>query len=187
MSQETQNIETQFMEDVKKNSGLTMVIGGILLLLGLFAMGSPLVAGLSVALMVGCMLILGGIGQLAFAVKTKEGVFAIIFGGLTIVIGGYMVANPGVALASFTLFLAIYLIISGIFEALISFQVRPVNGWGWALFSGVISVLLGLMIWNQFPLSGVWAIGVLIGVRLFFRGWTLVMFGFAARSLAEIR
>jgi uncharacterized membrane protein HdeD (DUF308 family) len=46
-------------------------------------------------------------------------------------------------------------------------------------------VLLGLMIWNQFPLSGVWAIGVLIGVRLFFRGWTLVMFGFAARSLAK--
>ena len=71
MSQEHQNIEMQFMEDVKKNSGLTIAVGVILLLLGLLAMGSPLVAGLSVAMMVGFMLIFGGIGQLAFAVKTK--------------------------------------------------------------------------------------------------------------------
>ena len=86
-----------------------------------------------------------------------------------------MVANPGAALASFTFLLALYLIISGIFETLVSFQVRPVKGWGWALFSGIISVLLGFMIWSQFPLSGVWAIGILIGVRLFFRGWPLLM------------
>ena len=154
-------------------------------LLGLLAMGSPLVAGLSVAMIVGFMLIIGGIGQLAFAVKTREGMFAIIFGVLTIVIGGYMVANPGAALASFTFLLALYFIISGIIEALVSFQIRPVNGWGWALFSGIISVLLGFMIWSQFPLSGVWAIGILIGVRLFFRGWTLLMFGLAARGIAK--
>ena len=185
MSQEHQNIEMQFMEDVKKNSGLTIAVGVILLLLGLLAMGSPLVAGLSVAMMVGFMLIFGGIGQLAFAVKTREGMFAIIFGVLTILIGGYMVANPGAALASFTFLLALYLIISGIFEALVSFQVRPMKGWGWALFSGIISILLGLMFWSQFPLSGAWAIGILLGVRLFFRGFTLLMFGLAARGVAK--
>lgn len=184
MSQETLNTETQFMEDIKKNSGLTIAAGVVLLLMGLFAMGSPLVAGLSIALMVGIMLIIGGISQLAFAVKTREGMFAIIFGALTLIIGGYMVANPGAALASLTLFLALYFIASGIFEALVSFQVRPVKGWGWALFSGIISMLLGIMIWRQFPLSGAWAIGILIGVRLFFRGMTLLMFGFAARGLA---
>ena len=185
MAQEIQKMEPQFMEDIKKNSGLTIAVGVILLLLGFLAMGSPLIAGLSVAMMVGFMLIVGGIGQVAFAVKAREGMLAIIFGVLTILIGGYMIANPGAALASFTFLLALYFIVSGIIEALGSFQIRPVKGWGWALSSGIISVLLGFMIWNQFPLSGAWAIGILIGVRLFFRGWTLLMFGLAARGIAK--
>jgi uncharacterized membrane protein HdeD (DUF308 family) len=187
MSPETLKTVTPFTEDIKKNSGITIVIGVILMLLGFLAMGSPLVAGISVAMIVGYMLIFGGISQVAFAVKTREGMFAIIFGALTIIIGGYMVAHPGAALASFTLFLALYFILSGIIEVLVSFQVRPVEGWGWALFSGLISVLLGVMIWSQFPLSGAWAIGILIGVRLLFRGLTLLMFGFAARNLARIQ
>jgi len=40
------------------------------------------------------------------------------------------------------------------FEAMMSFQVKPDKGWGWALFSGILSVLLGVMIWSQFPVSG---------------------------------
>jgi len=183
MQQEIQNIEKSFMAEVKRNSGLVIATGAIILLVGLLAMGSPLVVGLSLAMMVGIMLIIGGIGQLIFAVKTGQGILTVILGVLTVFIGGYMVSNPGVALASLTLFLAAYLIISGIFEALLAIQVRPVKGWGWAMFSGIISVLLGMMIWNQFPLSGAWAIGIIIGVRLLFSGMTLLMFGLAARGL----
>jgi uncharacterized membrane protein HdeD (DUF308 family) len=92
------------------------------------------------------MLIIGGIGQLVIAVKTGKGVPNIIVGVLTLFIGGYMVSNPGVAMA---IFLAAYLIISGIFEVLMSFQVKPVKGWRWTLFSGIVSVLLGIMIWSK--------------------------------------
>lgn len=185
MSQELQNLEPHFLEDVKKNSGLTIAAGAVLLLMGILAMGSPLVAGLSVGIMVGIVLIIGGISQLAFAVKTGEGVFAVILGALTVLIGVYLVANPETALASLTIFLALYLIISGISEVLAALQVKPVAGWGWALFSGIVSMVLGLMIWGQFPLSGAWAIGILIGVRLFFNGLTLIMFGLAARGAAN--
>ena len=82
-------------------------------------------------------------------------------------------------------FLAMYLIFSGISEAIMAFQVKPNAGWGWALFSGIMSVILGAMIWSQFPLSGAWAIGILIGARLIFSGWTLFMFGMTARSAAK--
>ncbi|HHA19787.1 MAG TPA: HdeD family acid-resistance protein [Methylophaga sp.] len=185
MSQEIQNIETPFQEEIGKNTGLVIFTGAIILFMGLFAMSAPLVAGLSLALMVGMLLIISGIGQLVFAVKTHKGILTYILGILTVVIGGYMVTYPGVALASLTLFLSSYLIISGIFEIVMAFQVRPVQGWGWALFSGVISMILGMMIWNQFPLSGAWAIGIIIGVRLFFSGLTLIMFGSAARNLTK--
>jgi uncharacterized membrane protein HdeD (DUF308 family) len=185
MPEEIQTIEAPFMEAIKSNAGFTIIVGVVLLLMGLLAMGSPLVAGLSLAMMVGVLLIIGGIGQLIFAFKAGKQVFTIVVGILTTVIGVYMVISPDVALATLTIFLSAYLIISGIFEVLMSFQIKPVKGWGWAMFSGVASVLLGFMIWSQFPLSGAWAIGILIGVKLFLSGLTLLMFGLAARGVAS--
>ena len=184
MSQEIQNIDTPFLEEIKKNSGLTIAIGVLVLLMGFLAMGSPLIAGLSVSLMVGTMLIIGGIAQLLFAIKSGSGIFTIIIAVLMAIVGVYMSMNPAAALASLTIFLAAYLIVSGIFEALLAFQVKPAKGWGWELLNGIVSILLGAMIWNQFPISGAWAIGILFGVKLLFSGWTLIMFGLAARGMA---
>jgi len=185
MSQEFQNFDSTFLNEVKKNSGLTIAMGVIILLMGMFAMGSPFVAGVSLAIAVGFMLIIGGVSQLVFAFKARTGLFSIILGILTVIAGGYMVSNPGVALATMTLILAIYLVISGIFEVMMAFQVKPDKGWGWALFSGIISVVLGAMIWSQFPISGAWTVGTLIGIKLFLSGWTLLMFGLTARAAAK--
>lgn len=182
MTANNQIIQSQFQENIQNNSGFIIATGILLLIMGMFAMGSPLAAGLSLAMMVGIMLIIGGIGQLSFAFKAGKDIFTFVLGALTVVIGGYMVSRPGAALGSLTLFLALYLIISGVFEVMMSFQFRPIKGWVWAMFSGVLSMLLGTMIWNQFPLSGTWAVGILIGVRLFFNGLTLLMFGLAARQ-----
>ena len=114
----------------------------------------------------------------------NKGIFTIIIAVLMAIVGAYMIMNPAAALESLTIFLAAYLIVSGIFEALLAFQVKPAKGWGWELFNGIISILLGAMIWNQFPISGAWAIGILFGVKLLFSGWTLIMFGSAARGMA---
>lgn len=181
MTDDIQNIETPFLDAIKRNTGLTIAAGIVILLMGLFAMGSPYVAGASLAVMVGVMLIIGGISQLVFAIKAGSGLLSIILGVLTVITGGYMVSNPGAALATLAIFLAIYLIASGILESVVAFQVKPAEGWGMALFSGLLSVLLGLMIWSQYPLSGAWAIGILLGVKLVFSGLSLLMFGIAAR------
>jgi uncharacterized membrane protein HdeD (DUF308 family) len=182
MTDNNQMIQSQFQPDFQESSGLIIATGILLLLLGVFAMGSPLVAGLSLALMIGIALFIAGIGQLIFAFKARSGLFAYILSILTIVTGAYMTSRPGGALATLTIFLALFLISSGIVEALMAFRFRPIAGWGWAILSGIISVLLGLMIWRQFPLSGAWAIGILIGIRMFFNGLTLVMLGLAARK-----
>lgn len=182
MSQGIQTLESQFMNQIKKNTGMTIAMGVLVMIMGIFAMASPFIAGVSIAMVVGIFLIVGGIAQTIFAFKAGTGLFTIIIGVLTIIAGGYMVSNPAVALATLTIFLAAYLIVSGIFEAMVAFQAKPAAGWGWALFSGLLSILLGIMIWSQFPLSGAWAIGILLGVRLFTGGLTLMMFGMAARS-----
>lgn len=178
--------QTLFLERIKKNAGSTIVIGIIVLIVGFLAMGAPLITGLSIALLIGVMLILGGIAQLVFSIQTGKGIFSILFSVLAIIVGGYMLFNPAVALDSLTIILAAYLIVSGIFQAIMAIQIKPIKGWGWMLFSGITSVLLGGMIWSQFPLSGDWAIGLLVGINLFFSGWSLIMTGLAARSLIKL-
>lgn len=181
-TEEIQKIETLFITELKKNSGTAIAMGILLLLMGFFAMGAPLIAGVSIAMMVGVILLIGGIAQLIFAFKVGMGLFSILFAVLTIIMAGYMLANPEAALGALTIFLAVYLIVSGFSEMMVAYQARPAKGAGWAMFSGFLSLILGAMIWSQFPLSGAWAIGIIIGIRLFFTGISLLMLGFAARN-----
>jgi uncharacterized membrane protein HdeD (DUF308 family) len=57
---------------------------------------------------------------------------------------------------------------------ILAFILKPGTGWGWLLFGGIVSILLGIIIWRQFPLSGVFAIGILFGIKLFFNGLLMV-------------
>ncbi len=83
-----------------------------------------------------------------------------------------------------TLLLAFYFLIDGISEIIAAFKIKPDQGWGWVLFNGIIAVLLGFMIWRQWPVSGKWAIGVLVGIHIVFSGWTMVVLGTGARRIA---
>ena len=64
-------------------------------------------------------------------------------------------------------------------------RIKPDRGWGWLLFGGIVSLLLGLLIWREFPLSGTWAVGVLVGVKLLFAGLSIVTVGSAVRSAGK--
>lgn len=188
MSQETANIGTEFADGIKRNAGLAIVVGVILLIGGVLAIGSPFVAGLSATLAVGVLLIIGGVSELFFAFRAGslgKGLLTFILGILSVVVGAVMLSQPGVGLASLTLFLAAYFFVSGVFEIVWGLRMRPAGGWGWAVFAGIVSVLLGLMIWGQYPFSGVWAVGTLVGIKLIFSGWTLIVLGMAARRAAK--
>ncbi len=81
-----------------------------------------------------------------------------------------MMFNPGIGLLSLTLLLAVYFFVAGITEIIGALKIKPVKGWIRALIGGVASLLLGIMIWWQFPLSGEWAVGILAGIRMIFGG-----------------
>ena len=103
-------------------------------------------------------------------------------GAATLACGIFMLARPMVGLISLTLVLAIYFVVEGIAEAIGAFKLKPVSGRGWMLASGIMSLILGICIWIGWPVSGVWAIGLLIGIKLLFAGATIAGIGFAARS-----
>lgn len=177
----------ELIENLKKNSGTATWMGVVLLVAGFLSLGAPLLAGISIVLAMGVMLLAGGISQVFFAFKAGsfgKGLLIMVMGLITVGVGGYMVTSPGIALASLTLFLAAWFLVVGVSEMIWSFQLRPISGWGLTLFSGIVSLLLGIMIWRQFPMSGAWAIGVLVGIKLIISGWWLIFLGRGVKRIA---
>jgi len=168
------------VDTIKKDAKTAKWIGIALIAGGFLSLVSPLAAGMSVTLIIGVLLLFSGITQLFLVFSTGsfgKGVLLALIGILTVVAGGYSVTQPLAALAGLTVFLAAYFVATGIVEIFGALGARPQAGWGWLLFSGATSLLLGFMIWQQFPLSGAWAIGSLVGVRMLISGWTLVAVG----------
>jgi uncharacterized membrane protein HdeD (DUF308 family) len=106
-------------------------------------------------------------------------------GVLTLLCGIVLVANPLFAAGMLTVMVAVYFILDGIVEIAGGVQLRPKPGSGWMIFGGIVSILLGFMIWGQFPLSGPYALGILLGIKLFFVGLIMVTGGSTLRELAK--
>ena len=181
----TDNLDTQLQSRIKQNAGLATGMGVLVLVAGILALSAPAVAGLSVAMLVGFMLIMGGVGQLYFSYETGSGIWAYIAAALTVLAGGYLAFNPTVAAATLSIFLLVYLLASGIAEVLLALKVKPIDGWVWTLITGILSIALGIMIWSQFPLPGLVAIGVFLGIKLCFSGLMLIMLGAGARRAVK--
>jgi uncharacterized membrane protein HdeD (DUF308 family) len=93
-----------------------------------------------------------------------------------------MVANPGEAAVTLTLVISLFLIMGGVFrivEALVGALPHRV----WVLLNGVITLALGIMIWRQWPYSGLWVIGLFVGIEMLLYGWSLVMLAIAAKKM----
>jgi len=82
------------------------------------------------------------------------------------------------------LLVAVFLLFGGIFRIAAVLTVR-FHHWSWMLLNGGISLLLGLMIWAQWPWSGLWVIGLFIGIDMIFYGWSLIMLAMAFRNIPE--
>jgi len=175
-----------WMKQAHKNAGWLVALGIAQIVLGVVILGAPLAGGLTVTLVIGVAMIVGGVARLfaAFAADSFGiGALAFVWGLIVAATGFYIFTNPGVGLVTLTLVLSMMFFVSGLTECVAAFHVRPEGGWGWMLTGGLVSVLLAFMIWRQFPFSGIWLVGTLLGVNLLMSGFTTVMVGSAARKL----
>jgi uncharacterized membrane protein HdeD (DUF308 family) len=96
----------------------------------------------------------------------------------------YLIARPVAGVASLTLLLASLFLVEGIFNIVLFFRAPSILRSGWFLLDGIVTLLLGVMIYMQWPSSSAWAIGTLVGVSLIFSGVTRVMVSLAVRKAA---
>jgi uncharacterized membrane protein HdeD (DUF308 family) len=152
-------------------------LGIMFIALGVAAVLAPAVAGSALMIVIGFILLIAGIVAIVRELKAEasmEKVVGLTLGIITALAGIAVIGHPLFGLAFLTLLLVGYFVVEGVWKIVVSFRYKPAAGWKWLLASGVLSLILGLLIWSQWPVSGMWAVGVLVGVNLLGTGLALV-------------
>ena len=139
----------------------------------------------------GILVIAGGILTLVDAFRAegwKAKLWEILIALAYIVAGLVMVMNPGASAVWFTMFIAAFLLVSGVFRIIIGFQIKgEVKGWGWTVFGGIASIILAIMIFSQWPFSGLWVIGLFIAIEMIMQGTSMISIALAAKASKDAR
>ena len=173
--------------EAKHSTGWSIAVSILMILAGILAIAIPAAAGIAVNIVVAWLLVFFGAAHLAFGWGMRaigNVIWQVLLGALYIGIGAYLLIHPLAGLATLTLALAIYLFAEGVLELILSFRIRPREGWGWLLLDGIITLILAIMIWRTWPMSTEFVIGTLVGISMIFSGATRLMLSLAARSLA---
>jgi uncharacterized membrane protein HdeD (DUF308 family) len=178
---EIQNLEVQFSRDLVQYWGWFLALGVGLLALGVAAVARAVTATVASMLFFGWLLVLAGAIEVvqAVAVGHWAGFFQHLFAAILFLVAGFiMVFRPVISAEVLTLFMALFFLIGGLFQLIGSIWIG-LPGWGWSAADGVITVILGLMVLAQWPASGLWVIGLLLGIDLIFYGlaWVAIALG----------
>ena len=171
---------------VRKASGWSMFWGILMFICGILAISLPLASSIGIVIVLAWVILFAGIAHLFFAFQSHsiggvlwQVLLAILYG----IAGVYMLMNPLLGVLTLTLILAVFFLFEGILEIVLYFRIRRVPFAGWVLFDGIITLILGALIWAQWPSSAVWAIGTLVGISLIFSGISRFMLSLAVRDI----
>jgi len=177
------NIAAGF-DEIHHSWGWFIALGIALMGLGAVCILGAVTATLATVLAFGWLLILGAVFALiqGFRTRTWSGFFLFLLSALLRGFTGYLLIRyPLAGEMSLTLILASFFIVGGTFRA-IGAGALQFPQWGWAAFSGIISVALGVMLLMQLPVSGLWFIGLAIGIDFVCDGTSFIALGVALRG-----
>lgn len=181
----TQHISSDI---VRQASTWSIVWGVLLVILGMLAVGSPFFAAVAVNVVIAWLIVLAGAVHLILAFQAHGAgslIWKLLVGLAYLFFGAYLITHPVLGVASLTLVLASLFLVEGILDIALFFKMRSMQGSTWVLLDGIITLLLGLMIYAQWPSSSIWAVGTLVGVSMIISGVTRVMLSLAVRKVTD--
>ena len=181
-----QRIQLPGAEELRRSWGWFLGLGIGLIILGVIAIGSAFFMTIASVWLFGWILIIGGVMEVvhAFWHQRWAGFFLdLLTGVLYVVAGGMMVNNPQESALLLTLLIAMFLVFEGVLRIVAALAVRYPH-WGSVLVNGVISLVLCMLIWRRWPVSGLWVIGLFVGIEKLFSGMSWVTLGLSVRALS---
>ena len=172
-------------EGLRKNWGWLLVLGILLIVVGLLAMSSTFLATLATVVTMGTFLLIAGGVEVASAIWARcwRGFWIHLLAGILYAVLGFLfLQRPLESAAAFTLMLAAGFLVGGLFRIVLALFERFHGRW-WVLLNGVVTVILGVLIWREWPESALWVIGLFVGIDLLFAGLSWVMLALALRGM----
>ncbi|MDQ1240596.1 MAG: hypothetical protein QG577_2782 [Thermodesulfobacteriota bacterium] len=179
MSRESGSVQAQ------SNRGWIVAMGIGLIILGIIGLGMTFALTTVSILFYGIMLIVGAMGQFVDAAKRrgfKDVLYHILIALLYLFAGIVIVTNPIQAELILTLIVAAILLSVGLVRMVMAIGMRQSGSWFLQFLSGAVSAVLGVMIMVQWPVSGLWVIGLFISVELLVNGWSYIFLGFSPEN-----
>ena len=169
---------------------LMMFQGVVMIILGVLAVAAPVIATIAIDIWVGWLFLFSGvIGLIALFSSHHIPAFlwSLITAALSIALGILLIWKPVEGALSLTFLLTAFFLVEGVFQIATSLVYRDSlpGTWGWMLASGVSDLLLVSIIVLGWPATGVWVLGLLVGINLFMSGWAIVMMAFAGRQATK--
>ena len=183
------DIQRQVAATIHVHWRLFLAQGIVLIVLGLLAVALPNIATLAIEILVGWLFFVGGIFRAVSVWQSRRlpgfG-WALLSAVLAVVLGLVLILQPLAGVLTLTMVLIAIFIVEGIAGIVVAIEFRQhLRSWGWVLFSGLIDLLLAWLIWQGWPSSAGWAIGLLVGINMLFFGLSLVMTALAARLMGN--
>ncbi len=172
------------LTEIGQNWGTFLGLGLILVLLGAGIIGSAYYATFFSVILFGFFLIAAGIIQIiqSFMARKWSGLFlSLLLGVLYIVTGFLCVTRPETTAIGITFWIAAFCFIAGLFRMLYSAIMR-FDQWGWVFFNGLVTFILGILIYSDWPVSGLWVIGLFLGIDMILTGWSWILLSLSARE-----
>lgn len=174
--------------EMRKKWGWLLVLGICLLILGIIALVDSVTVTVVSTLFFGWVLVIAGIVEAIQSFRHRGSgrlLLHVLNAVLAIVVGVMLLRHPVQGALIFTLLLAVYFVVAAVFRIVMAFNLHGVPGWGWMLFDGIVTLILGILIWAQWPVNGLWVIGLFIGIDLIVVGWSQVMTAMALRAIPK--
>jgi len=179
------NINDEVFGELKKHWAWMLSLGIVMVILGVIGLGMTVLFNEIVVMYFGFLLLFGSGVQLmqAFRAEAWKGRVWHVLIALVYIVGGIIaITEPVIAGMTLALLIAWTLIVIGVLRLFMALQMRGANGWLWTLLGGVLSVVLGVMIINEWPQSGLWVIGLFVAIEILFAGWSQIMIALAAKN-----
>jgi uncharacterized membrane protein HdeD (DUF308 family) len=171
-------------------SGRSITWAVLLIVFGCLAIALPLGTSLGVVIIVAWLITLSGGFQFIHAFQSNGAgsiAWKLLVAVLYLIVGLYFVTHPLMGLASFTLALAFFFLAEGVFDIIAFFQSPRTSGSTWILLDGIVTLILGALVWKHWPSSSAWVIGTLVGISMIMTGTTRLMISLAVRRLRQGR
>lgn len=171
-------MNTETMNEVRRSLGWLVALGVVMVLLGIAAIVEPFIASIVVARVLSWTFLLAGIVRTLHALQSRrqQGFWLkLLIGVFYIAAGVLLLSNMLGAKLTLTLVFGWTIIVQGVFEIITALKIRPEPSWGLMLFSGIVALILGILILNQWPNNAIWLLGFFTGVSFIFTGIWMIM------------